>query len=216
MKKERRKLLKTLTLGGGMVTLTNLPSTWSKPVVESLVLPAHAQTSGVAENYFGSNELNVLAANRPENLNERFVKQGFESRSLLDLVIAPAYAGDVAMNYAAIIHFAVNYTLTIKIGYSFNSGAGLNRPDTLLDKLVGVAHAEDQPPSACLSGNVDTQNFTLLNYVDCEQVFGQVWGKIIDVKPNKIVGNLKFEDNSVREFTVSEGNGNVECNCIPF
>ncbi len=216
MKQERRKLLKTLTLGGGVVTFTNLPGTWTKPVVESLVLPAHARISGAAANYFGSDDLKVLVDNRPDNLNERFVKQGSESRSLLDMVIAPAYAGDVEMNYAAKIDFGVNYALTINIGYIFSPKLGLNGPDTLLDKLVSVAHAEDQPPSACLSCNVDTKNFTLLNYVDCEQVFGQVWGKLVDVKPNIIIGNLKFEDNSVREFTVSEGNGNVECNCIPF
>jgi len=47
MKNNRRKLLKALTLGGGAVTITKLPTTWSKPVLESVMLPAHAQTSGL-------------------------------------------------------------------------------------------------------------------------------------------------------------------------
>ena len=37
----RRKALKALTLGTGAV----MASQWSKPVVESVILPAHAQTS---------------------------------------------------------------------------------------------------------------------------------------------------------------------------
>lgn len=47
MENDRRRLLKALTLGGGAVTITKLPATWSKPVLESVMLPAHAQTSGV-------------------------------------------------------------------------------------------------------------------------------------------------------------------------
>ena len=42
----RRKLLKALTLGSGAVTLSQVPNKWRKPVVESVVLPAHAQTTG--------------------------------------------------------------------------------------------------------------------------------------------------------------------------
>ncbi len=46
MKDSRRKLLKSLTLGGGAITtMSQLPSTWSKPVVDSVILPAHAQTT---------------------------------------------------------------------------------------------------------------------------------------------------------------------------
>ncbi len=48
MKNERRNLLRALTLGGGAVAATRLPATWSKPVVDSVTLPAHAQTSLVS------------------------------------------------------------------------------------------------------------------------------------------------------------------------
>lgn len=39
---KRRKLVKGAALGVGGITLTH----WSRPVVESVVLPAHAQTTG--------------------------------------------------------------------------------------------------------------------------------------------------------------------------
>lgn len=45
MKDKRRELLKALTLGGGAVTVANLPANWTKPVVNSVMLPAHAQTT---------------------------------------------------------------------------------------------------------------------------------------------------------------------------
>ncbi len=54
MKKNRRNLLKALTAGGGAATLSQLPKSWKKPVVDSVVLPSHAQTTGCSET--GSSE----------------------------------------------------------------------------------------------------------------------------------------------------------------
>lgn len=41
----RRTTLKTLLTGGGLVTLSALPTQWVRPVVDAVVLPTHAQTS---------------------------------------------------------------------------------------------------------------------------------------------------------------------------
>jgi len=42
----RRKLLKTIAAGSGAVVAgKGLPESWSRPVVDSVLLPAHAQTS---------------------------------------------------------------------------------------------------------------------------------------------------------------------------
>lgn len=44
----RRKLLKSIALGSGAVVAgKSLPESWSRPVVDSVMLPAHAQTSGL-------------------------------------------------------------------------------------------------------------------------------------------------------------------------
>lgn len=55
----RRRLLKTFTAGGAAVMIgKNLPDNWVQPVVESVLLPSHAQTSApgaTALNYFGQN-----------------------------------------------------------------------------------------------------------------------------------------------------------------
>lgn len=47
MKSGRRTLLKALTLCGSAATVTKLPTTWSRPVIESIALPAHAQLTGL-------------------------------------------------------------------------------------------------------------------------------------------------------------------------
>lgn len=43
----RRRLLKSLTVGGGMATAVKaVPEVWRRPVIDSVILPVHAQTSG--------------------------------------------------------------------------------------------------------------------------------------------------------------------------
>ena len=47
----RRKLLKSIAAGSGAIVAgKSLPESWSKPVVDSVMLPAHAQTSGAIYN----------------------------------------------------------------------------------------------------------------------------------------------------------------------
>ncbi|MCP4007879.1 MAG: twin-arginine translocation signal domain-containing protein, partial [Proteobacteria bacterium] len=42
----RRKLLKTIAAGSGAVVAgKSLPESWSKPVIDSVILPAHAATT---------------------------------------------------------------------------------------------------------------------------------------------------------------------------
>lgn len=44
----RRQAIKTVLAGGGIAaTALALPKEWTKPIVESIVVPAHAQTSPV-------------------------------------------------------------------------------------------------------------------------------------------------------------------------
>lgn len=63
--KSRRKLLRTIAAGSGAVIAgKSLPESWSRPVVDSVMLPAHAETTGGAPDeeffydetrqYFGS------------------------------------------------------------------------------------------------------------------------------------------------------------------
>ncbi len=40
----RRQVLKIVTIGGVATTLL-LPTSWTKPIIEAIVVPAHAQAS---------------------------------------------------------------------------------------------------------------------------------------------------------------------------
>ena len=47
---KRRKILKTLILGSGVaVTSKSLPNAWRKPIVETVLLPAHAGTTDITQ-----------------------------------------------------------------------------------------------------------------------------------------------------------------------
>ena len=42
----RRKLIHSIALGGGVIIAgKSIPNSWTKPIIQSVILPAHAQTS---------------------------------------------------------------------------------------------------------------------------------------------------------------------------
>lgn len=73
----RRSTLKTLLAGGGVLGLGALPKEWSKPVVDAVFLPAHAQTSVLGASGFTGSFI---------------VERG---PGLLDFLIPNAYAGGI-------------------------------------------------------------------------------------------------------------------------
>lgn len=77
--KYRRSLLKAIAGAGGIYTAGRvLPETWTRPVVDVVSLPAHAQTSGV---YYGVVDLSsVVDSASPEG------------GGILDLIVPAAHA----------------------------------------------------------------------------------------------------------------------------
>lgn len=72
----RRKLLKSIAAGSGAVIAgKNLPENWARPVVDSVMLPAHAQTSSRTYFIFSSANFvsldNELKGTTPEELIAR-------------------------------------------------------------------------------------------------------------------------------------------------
>ena len=85
----RRKLLKSLTLGGAAtVTAKSLPGEWKKPVVNTVVLPAHAQTSPppFTPDFHGG-----MAMTRVNGITGLSVPEQL-FKSIIDSVIPPAQA----------------------------------------------------------------------------------------------------------------------------
>lgn len=77
----RRKLLKSVVAGGGILATGRLlPESWSRPVVQAVMLPAHAQTSPPAGITGGFGPATSVGG-----MNER-------GRSIMDFFVQPARA----------------------------------------------------------------------------------------------------------------------------
>ena len=92
--KARRKLLRNLAAGGGvMATGALLPKEWTTPIVEFVDLPAHAQVSpapggGGTRAVTGNFGPAMMVGARNDSPSETRLA----SRSVLDLVVSPAHA----------------------------------------------------------------------------------------------------------------------------
>ena len=84
----RRKLLKSIAVGSGAIVAgKSLPDSWRRPVVDSVMLPAHARVSGLNAAGIISNT-NVGQAN-----NSSSSLLASTSSKLLDFLVIPARAG---------------------------------------------------------------------------------------------------------------------------
>lgn len=93
-RRSRRRLIQVLTAGGVVTTAKLLPSEWARPVVESVSLPAHAQTTSEVIELGNSDPFGAasnLSNERPESLLASGVETAGE---VLKRVITAAYAGD--------------------------------------------------------------------------------------------------------------------------
>ena len=84
----RRKLLKSVVAGGGAATVASMmPDKWARPVVDSVMLPSHAQTSLLGRGAFVSSGQRGMVDQETE-----MAKQGF-SEELLEFFAPAANAG---------------------------------------------------------------------------------------------------------------------------
>jgi len=90
LSKGRRGALKLILAGGAAGTVAALPKAWTRPVVEAVVLPAHAQLSTLTASYQHSGNASLLTTG-----------------SLLDLVVPAAVAGPPVP--------PINYTICITV-----------------------------------------------------------------------------------------------------
>lgn len=111
----RRKVLKQSLLGGAAIGVGVTAQKWHKPIVDAVVLPAHAQTSDPTEGGGGSTTADPGAATTtaaPVNLSFRTpAVVSSESNSLIEqvgaLLISSATAGKGQSNFFADIGIEV-------------------------------------------------------------------------------------------------------------
>ena len=94
----RRRLLKSLAVGGGAMSAAKVvPEAWVKPVVDSVVLPAHSQTSPGGDPTPGGNPLGQFRSGiqvvdvLPAGPDELIVEESI-SEELLEFFMPSAHA----------------------------------------------------------------------------------------------------------------------------
>ncbi len=104
-KDARRQLLKTLVAGGGVMASGKLlPDEWSRPVVESVLLPAHAQTTGDDSD----DEVDYDGVFAFVNVDPVYTPH--EEEGILDMFAGPAHADVECVNSVSAIVFSVSDT----------------------------------------------------------------------------------------------------------
>lgn len=137
----RRKLLKSVVAGGGAVTAAKmLPEQWARPVVDSVLLPSHAQTSVAALGAFVSSGPIAMLSTQTQQLAD----QGF-SEELLEFFTPAAHAGFEEPNSIA---FTAN-----EAGDSFLCGTSNVSSQVTAVQLNGTdPESFNGSPSTCLFG----------------------------------------------------------------
>ncbi len=102
MQENKQRILTTrrralLGLAGGVVGASQLPTTWTKPVVDSVILPAHAQTTVVPTTPAPTTTLPIINFRGQFSVDVNFVgidqpQEGLHA-TILDTVIPKAHAG---------------------------------------------------------------------------------------------------------------------------
>lgn len=98
----RRKLLKSITAGSGAIVAgKSLPESWSRPVVDSVMLPAHAQTSppapssgpfaGSVGNIGGAIGTNSIFAKASDSLIPQAQAQGLVEGPVIEGLLRQMY-----------------------------------------------------------------------------------------------------------------------------
>ncbi|MFT5610171.1 MAG: hypothetical protein ACI9LU_000663 [Polaribacter sp.] len=89
-KNARRKVLKNTLIGGGAVISTSLvPNKWTKPLIDSVILPSHAQTSDVVIVMGGGAGISVTEAEKSVTKAEN---NGVGVNDILDMFVGQAHA----------------------------------------------------------------------------------------------------------------------------
>ena len=117
--RHRRNLLKSTVVLSGIISAKSLPETWTKPVVNSVVLPSHATTTGPGVGTCGVQQV-AGGDTADQRLIEMGVKSGsfdfsYQTFSQQDRIIV-RYGSDVLFDTGC-----VGAANTVNLNYSGSS-----------------------------------------------------------------------------------------------
>lgn len=135
---ERRKAVRNILAGSGLVAGAATANKWSKPLVDAVALPAHAQMSDVT----------MLVGN--VNITPTVTNNLQKSESILDFFIAPANALEASVDLSgACMTMSItgsSYTLTIEFA---------SHPNVVISGAVSAGAFSGSADGIMVDGNVD-------------------------------------------------------------
>lgn len=163
--KLRRNLLKmaatTGTVAGGAY--------WSKPVVQSVLLPAHAQSTATLRIY-NNTALPTTTFNQQPSMGDEPTQIAQHNHSLLDLIVPPAHAGFV--NRAAEIHIAETglasnkFTVTILLTADYINGPAVATGElhVLNDAVINQDYTGEDFTSTDCNPGADVNSLLIFSF----------------------------------------------------
>ena len=159
----RRRLLKAVGAGGGLASAGAIvPNQWRRPVVDAVLLPVHAQTSG---GWYGVLDIEVEANAQDAPRNTFFAH-------LFDALVPGAHAGGDAAPFVYRTHICIappvdeQYWIDIVVENFFEDGGGARFDGMLkLDNIhreLNVAGVGSNCPPVKLPGSLEAR----LNSID--------------------------------------------------
>jgi len=166
--KPRRKALKRIAIGGGVMSAAlTVPGKWTRPVVNSVVLPVHAATSNVADSsstgienitYYEdiSDFVNGrLESNIPYSREEMYAQDNSSSKSMVGKVLS-SLVSEAQAQQEVYLH-RHSYQLCIKLNGTVVTVDFIERStiDSFIDVMSGtgtLGSAIDLPAACSVHG----------------------------------------------------------------
>jgi hypothetical protein len=149
----RRRLLKTLLAGGAAVTATTvLPDTWKKPIIDSVIVPVHAQ--GSVPSFIDTIEF-AIAVGGPEGFNSTLTPsnspetRAFDSNELSE--------HDYTITPTIIVDPSITDTFTLEVNEVFFGGNSTDFSPS--NQLLAPNNTNGVIPFVAINGDVDDASF---------------------------------------------------------
>ncbi len=148
---QRRKLLTSAVLGGSVLGATQaLPEKWLKPVVSSVVLPAHAETTDT-ENLASEGELDKYFLAEDESQGLRSCSEAKQDTSVLKTLgaalVSEAYANIPWVYRHYLEHLGNNVYKYVHLATQGNEGSPFAK--MYVEGTLGVQNPKDLPTYNC-------------------------------------------------------------------
>lgn len=150
----RRRLFQIMAVGGAAAVV--LPEKWVKPVIDAVILPAHAAGSVVRVGGIFGNQGPLFVASNQGNVLDRFA--GMLMGSAHAAIVLPSCGAENTLCIAFEIAALPSTSVQVYVGGSLGS-ASISSGNAITDVTVnGLAFSNLIATTAAVSGNVTSTN----------------------------------------------------------